>query len=304
MTFFERLQNLDRRWLFLAMGIAVVLPLLSPVTMPFNVSPMVQAIHDEVEGLPEGSLVLLSVDYDPAAKPEIEPFTRAVLRHLLRRRARIVFVTLWDKAPPIVRALIDEIVVGEYQAGKGFFAGAGDASYRCGEDYAYLGFKEGKEAVIAGLGQNLRQVYPTVPACEGETNVAIGRVPLLNGVNSLRDFRLIINSSAGFPGAKEYVQQVVARYNQEGEGGRRMRFAASTTAVSVTDLTPYYPNQIFGLAGGMRGSAEYEQLLGYADTGIAGLNVLTFGQLLVIAAIVLGNIIYFVERRRGRKGGR
>jgi len=75
------------------------------------------------------------------------------------------------------------------------------------------------------------------------------------------------------------VQQVVSRYH--------LRYAAATTAVSVTDLTPYYPDQMFGLIGGMRGAAEYEQLIDYKGTGTAGLNVLTFGQLLVIAAIVL-----------------
>src|SRR5687768_11921098 len=117
------LTQLDRRWLFLAMAIAIVVPLLNPVSMPFQVSPQVRAVYDEIETIEPGQVVLMSIDYDPAAQPELEPFTRAALRHLLRRGARIVFVTLWDKAPPIIQAMIDEIIIGEYVGGTGFFEG-------------------------------------------------------------------------------------------------------------------------------------------------------------------------------------
>jgi hypothetical protein len=284
----ERLGRMDRRWLFLAMALAIVLPLLFPLQLPFSVSPMVQSVYDEVEALPEGSVVMFSVDYDPAAQPELEPFTRAVVRQLLRRKCRIVFLTLWDKAPPIVLALLHDVIQGEYVQGRGFFEGEPHPDYVYGTDYVFLGFKEGKQIVINGMGQDFRQMWPT-----DYRGTPLTSLPLMEGVGTLRDFRLILESGSGHPGPVEYVQQVVVRHD--------LRFAAAVTAVSVTDLTPYYPNQIFGLVGGMRGSAEYEQLMGYAGPGIAGLNVLTFGQLLAIAAIVLGNVIFLFTRRPRRR---
>ncbi|MCC7541269.1 MAG: hypothetical protein IT379_33940 [Deltaproteobacteria bacterium] len=294
----EKLATLDRRWLFLVMAIAIIVPLLVPVSLPFEASPPVRATYDAVEALRPGQTVLLSIDYDPAARPEVEPWARAVLRHLLRRRVKIVMMTLWDKAPPIVRSLINEIVLGEYNQRRGYFAPdqpggrlAQDyAPYRYGEDYVFLGYKDGKEIVIAGMGQNLRQMFPVAEAeREGGDKIPVARIPVLSGISSLRDFALILEASAGFPGAKEYVQQVVTRY--------RLRFAAATTAVSVTDLSPYYPEQMLGLIGGMRGSAEYEQLVEAPGLGTSGLNVLTFGQIFVILAIVLGNVIFFLQRR-------
>lgn len=284
------LLEVDRRWLFLAMALAIVVPLLVPVQMDFSVSPMVRAVYDEVEQLPEGTTVLVSIDYDPAAQPELEPFTRAIVRHLLERRAKIVFLTLWDKSPPIVHAILRDVVEGEYVAGTGYFEGEAHPEYRYGRDYVFLGFKEGKQIVIAGMGQNFRQMWPSDHA-----DTPLARLSVMNGITTLRDFPLIIESGAGFPGPREYVQQVVARYD--------LRFAAATTAVSVTGMTPYYPDQIFGLVGGMRGSAEYEQLMGYAGVGTAGLNVLTFGQLLVILAILLGNALYFRGRFASRRRG-
>ncbi len=288
-SFVDRLTHLDRRWLFLAMGLAIVLPLLRPITLSFRVSNMVRNVYDEIERLPVGEVVLVSVDYDPASKPELEPFTRAVVRHMLRRGLRPIFVTLWNTALPIVDAIIADIIRGEYMQGTGYFEGHPHPDFLYGRDYLFLGFKDGKEAAIAGMGQNIGQLFPT----DRVQHRPLARLPIMQGKSSLRDFRLIVNSSAGFPGAKEYVEQVVTRYH--------LHFVAATTAVSVTDLTPYYPNQIVGLVGGMRGSAEYEQLIGWTGTGTAGLNVLTFGQLLVIAAIVLGNIIFFLERRRGKR---
>ena len=284
-TLLERAANLDRRWIFLAMGLSIAIPVFLPGGVPFKVSPMVRALHSEIESLPPGSRVFFGVDYDPASMPELEPFSRAVLRQLLSRRARIVIQTTWDKAPPIIEALIAEIIEGEYNRHRGPFAGRHDPPYVYGRDYAYFGFKEGKEIVIAGMGQNFRQIYPV--DAKGRP---IGDLPIMDGVTSLRDFRLLVESSAGFPGAKEYVQQVVTRYN--------LRFACATTAVSTTELSPYYPRQMFALVGGMRGSAEYESLVRRPGLATKGLNVLTFGHVLVIAAIVLGNVIHFAQRRR------
>ena len=39
----ERIQRFDRRWLFLAMGLAIVLPLYFPIGLPVKPSPMTKA---------------------------------------------------------------------------------------------------------------------------------------------------------------------------------------------------------------------------------------------------------------------
>ena len=69
------------------------------------------------------------------------------------------------------------------------------------------------------------------------------------------------------------------------------------TAVSVPEYTPYYSSgQLLGLVGGMAKAAEYEQLVGKLGTGMKGTDVLNFGHLAVILAIVFGNFIYFAGR--------
>lgn len=282
-TFLERLQTFDRRWLFVAMGLAIVLPLLLPLGLPVTASPPVKAIYYAIDDLAEGDIVMMSVDLDPASTPELEPFFRAAVLQLKRKGVKIVFLTTWYAAPPLVERWLKDAVERSV---------AGEPAYQRNVDYVWLGFREGKEAVIANLGQSIWRTF----ADRDATATPLADIPMMAGVKRLADFSLIVLVSAGFPGAKEYVQQVQSRY--------QLRMVAACTAVSTTDLSPYYAaGQLVGLAGGMSAAAEYEQLVGVPNgLGAKGLDVLNVGHLVVIAAIIFGNIIFFAGRRAERRG--
>jgi hypothetical protein len=120
-------------------------------------------------------------------------------------------------------------------------------------------------------------------------------IPMLQGIKQLKDFKLSILISAGFPGAKEYVQYVQARY--------KLPMVAACTAVSTTDLSPYFQaGQLLGLVGGLTAVAEYETLVGRPGTALQGTDVLNIGHGVVILAIIFGNVIYFTGRARRRRG--
>jgi len=284
------LARLDRRWIFLAMGLAIVLPLLFPLGLPASPSPSVKANYYAVDELPEGSTVLMSVDLDPATLPELEPYLRASIKHLKKRNCKLIFVSLWYAAPPLIDRWIKELVEQP--------TFPGDRAYRKNVDYAWLGFREGKQAVIANMGQDLSATF----AAHDSDGTPFADIPVIQGYKRLADFPLIVLVSAGFPGTKEYVQQVGTRYG--------LRMVTATTAVSLTDLAPYYQaGQLLGLAGGMADTAQYEimvaKLVGQnpkAGIGAKALDVLNVGHLVVILAIVFGNAIYFAGRRA--RGGR
>jgi hypothetical protein len=281
-----RLEGFDRRWIFMAMGLAIVLPLIFPLGLPASPSPPVKAIYYTLEDLPPGSTVLLSVDLDPASMPELEPFYRAVVKHLKKRGHKIVVLTLWYQAPPLVERWIKESIES--------VTFPGDRPYRKNEDYVYLGFREGKTVVIANLGQDVWSTF----AGRAADGTPLSQIPLMAGLRRLADFPLLVLVSAGAPGAKEYVQQVQSRYD--------LKIITACTAVSTTDLAPYYQSgQLLGLAGGMSATAEYEvlvaEMLGTNPAegmGAKALDVLNIGHLVIIAAILFGNAIYFLGRRR------
>jgi hypothetical protein len=289
----ERAQSFDRRWIFLAMALAVTLPLFFPLNLPAKPDPMTTAAYNAVEALPKGARVFVSMDFDPASTPEIEPFYRAVMLQLKRKEARLAIATTWYQAPPLVERLIRETVdTAIAPEGTAGYSGLPDRAYKANVDYAYLGFRDGKGATIAAMGSDLRKVF------DGKTNdgTPLDKIEMMNGIKRLEDFDLIVLVSAGFPGAKEYVQFVGERY--------KLRMIAACTAVSTTDLSPYFQTgQLVGLVGGMAGSAGYEYLVGKKGSGTAGADVLNVGNVVVILAIVLGNVIFFAGRRHRRRHG-
>ena len=287
----DRLQSFDRRWIFVVMGLAIVVPLLFPLNLPFRPSPMVKALYDTIDELEEGDVVYVSVDLDPASTPELEPFYRALLVHLKRKGIKIAFGSTWYSAPPLIERWNREVVESvTAKPGEDGYEGAPDRSYQKNVDYAWLGFREGKEAVINRLGSDLPGIF-SYRAADG---TPLDAIPFMKGKKSLKDFDLVILVSAGSPGAKEFVEQVQTRYG--------IPMVASVTSVMTTDLTNYYQaEQLLGLAGGMLASAEYEKMVGRPGLGAKAADVLNVGHLVVILAILFGNVIYFIGRRRGRR---
>ena len=289
----EHLQTFDRRWIFLAMGIAIVIPLFVPCNLPVKQSVMVKSAYDAVEGLQEGDRVLLSLDLDPASTPELEPYFRAVLLQLKRKKVKVVIVTTWYAAPPLVEEWIRVFVEGRIVKPGDDYDGVPDEPYVKNEDYVYLGFREGREATINRMATDLRGTYDY----QNTDGMRLDDIPMMEGLDKLEDFDMVVMVSAGYPGIKEYVQQA---------GGRGdVKMVGACTAVSLPDYTPYYnAGQLLGLVGGMKRAAEYELFVGRPELGVLGTDVLNAGHMVVILAIVFGNFIYFAgERRKRRRRG-
>jgi hypothetical protein len=281
----EQFQQMDRRWVFLGMAIAIVVPMLYPVNFDFAIDQRVRALYDEVEKLPAGSTILISADFDPASRPELEPFYRANLHHLFRKDIKVVELTLWEFAPPLVLPVLEEIAA---VYGKEY-----------GKDYAFLGYKPGKELAIKAIGENIPKAFPVDVRGTRTTDL-----PVMQGFKQAKDFAMLISISAGFPGTRAYVLQIQGQYN--------LKLASACTAVSAPDYIPFYKaGQLFGLVGGMPGSAQYEKLVfpdgppeGMKLLASESINVLNLGHIYIILLIVMGNIAFFATRRRDAlKGG-
>ncbi len=280
----ERFQQMDRRWVFLGMAVAIVVPMLFPFNFGFNVDERVQALYDTVEALPEGSTVLVSADFDPASRPELEPFFRANLEHMFRKDLKVVMVSLWEFAPPLVVPILEEM------------AARHDKEY--GVDYAFIGFKPGKELAIKAIGENIYKTFPKDP--KGNK---VDELPIMRGFKQAKDFPLLVSVSAGFPGTREYVLQIQGQYD--------LTMISACTAVSAPDYIPFYKaGQLRGLSGGMPGSAQYEKLVypegppeGVRLLATQSVNVLNLGHLYIIVLILLGNVAWMLTRTRDVAAG-
>jgi len=271
MSWAEKVLQIDRRWIFLAIGIAVTIPFFLPLGLPVVVTPPVQSLYDAVEGLEPGSSpLLLSIDYAPATLPELEPMSMAIMRHCFRNDVKVVVMTLHP--------------AGYGLAERALLAAAEEFDLTYGEDYAFLGFQPGVSAVILGMGINIRNVFP-----EDAYGTPLDDMPLMQGVRNYDDIPLVI-SLAGWSAAEAWIYYAYQPYRQ--------RVGAGVTAVMATDFYPYLnAGQLEGLLGGMRGAAEYEVLIDTPDQGIRGMDSQSVIHLIIIVLIAVGNAAYFISRR-------
>ena len=221
----ERLQHFDRRWIFLIMALSIVLPLLRPLNLPIEASEMVKSAFYTVESLKEGDRVFLSLDLDPASTPELEPYFRALMLQLKRKKVRIVIATTWYAAPPLIeRWIVETIETPIIHSDDTDYQGIRDGVYTKNVDYVWLGFREGKEATINKMAHDIRGTFDH----RAKDGTLLDDIPIMEGIKSLANFDLVIAVSAGFPGIKEYVQQA--------QGRGKLRMIGACTAVSAPEI--------------------------------------------------------------------
>jgi len=269
------IRNIDRRIIFTLIFVAVVWPLLQPMSLPISVSPPVQTLYDAVEAIPPGSIVMLGADYSPDTMPELQPMVDTFIRHAFERDLRIVVACLWPASPPLVEAAIGPLAE-EY--GKEY-----------GTDYVNLGYMAGGIVTLLGMGASIPNTYPS-----DYGGTPVGEIPLMQEVENFDDIAFVMEISAGTPGTREWVQQVQGRY--------RVALGSGTTAVGAPNFYPYVQSgQLTGLLGGLKGAAEYETLIGHPGDATKGMDAQSVVHALVVAFILLGNVVYLLSLRSKRQ---
>ncbi len=275
MTFAERMLKIDRRIIFLMIGLCTLLPLLYPVGLPIKISSEVRGVYDHIESLPERSVFLLSIDFDPASKPELYPQAIALLRHAFRKHLRVVTMTLWVSGTGMADQLVTQVAK---EMGKEY-----------GTDYAFLGWSPGGQAVIINMGQDLYSAFPSDYSGKSTKDL-----PVLDGVRSLKDVGYMVSLGAGRPGVEEWYVFGKDKYKFELGGG--------CTGVMAPGLYPLLRSgQINGLIGGLRGAAEYENLIGQKGKAVAGMDAQSATHLAIIVLVIICNLFYFSLRQQ--RGG-
>jgi hypothetical protein len=266
--------SIDRRIIFLLIAGATLVPLLIPFGLPIKVSPEVQAVYDFIEALPEGSVFLLSLDFDPSSKPELEPQAIALLRHAFQKKLRVIGMTHWLPGTGLADSIFSRVAV--------------ETKAQSGKDYVFLGWSPGTGSLVISMGQDLYKAFPSDYA-----KVPTQGMPVLAGVRNLRDVNYLISLAAGNPG--------IEMWYVFGKDKYRFEMAGGSTGVMAPGLYPFLRSgQINGLIGGLQGAAEYETLIGQKGSAVAGMDAQSADHFVIIVLVLLCNVFYFVLR--GEKG--
>jgi hypothetical protein len=297
----DALQRVDRRWIYLFVGLSCVVPFIFPLGLPVGKSDAVQALFDRVESLEPGEIAMLSFDYGPSTGPENDPMAQMFMRHLLAKGHKLVAIALWpiggltEGNEEFLRA------TGGWDPETLEFVNFPGKYY--GTDAVYLGYKDGALAAMRQMNEQLHAVFPQDYYLRAPTD----SLPLTQEVRGYGDLAFCFSVSTGIIG--EYWANLVnAQYG--------LPVASGCTAVSAPKYFAYLrAGQMFALLGGLKGAAEYEELVMEAYPHIRelteaevyyaakGWDVQSLVYSIIIVFIILGNIAYLAERRRERARG-
>jgi hypothetical protein len=208
----------------------------------------------------------------------------AFIRHCVLKRHKMIFLTLWPTASPVIDRVIRQVIEKEFA----------DRQLKYGVDYVSLGFHPGEQVAIPILVSDFRK-----SKSRDDTNQSLDSLPLTRDLRGLKELDLLLDVSAGFPGAKEWAQYAGATTG--------LPVAAGSVGVQVPMLLPYLPSPLIGLVAALRGAVEYETLMttnyevvrSLSNIGQRRMGPQLWAHLLIISLIILGNVIQWSTRKSG-----
>jgi hypothetical protein len=276
----QKLLLVDRRIIFLLVFLGALIPIIKPIGLGVTISPPVKAIYDYVEALQAGDAIMISFDYGPSDGPELDPMARALLRHCAKKGIKVVGLSLFplggvDMAIARFAQLDSEL-------------GTVD-----GVDWVNLGYKDGGQAAMKLMGEDLSLVFPT------DTNgTALSEIPILRDVRNYGDVKLAVSLATSVLG-EWWINLVNAMFG--------VPVAVGSTAVSAPKYYAYVEaDQAIGVMGGMKGASEYEELVerdypdlaGMERSATIGMDVQSIVHLVIIFFILFGNAMFLVTKRQ------
>lgn len=285
---FDRMMKLDRRWIFLFLIVVCVATYVVDFDIPILVEPEVAKIYDFIDSLPAGDIVFIAVDYDPNNLAELHPMTYAMVEHCWRNNVKVLFTSLSQNGPGMVdqaiRDITDSLKMDHEYNGKMY---KGREIVR-GVDYCFLGYKPYYALVILAMGQNFRLPFPN-----DYYGTPLDSVPMMRGVYNYDQVACVIDISGG---------NITDAWISYGQGRFGFPLALGLTGVMTAQYYPYLGSgQVFGIMGGLLGAAQYEEQADNPGRAKDGMRIQLFAHYVIILFIVMGNIGFFVDKRRRKR---
>jgi hypothetical protein len=237
MTIFERMQKLDRRWIYIVVALAIIIPLMIPYNSDNVTTPPTENLYQMIDSFAgrEDRAILMSFYHDAATMPELFPMEVAILRHAFERNVKVFTLTWFPAGAPIIDFAINTV--------KEEFP-----NIQSGVDYCNFGYKPQAFAMVLGMGDNIANTMNT--DAEGRK---LENLPIMKGINNYSEMNLAIEFSGSAAGGM-WITYARPKYG--------LNVAVGVTAVMAADMYPYLQSgQLIGMLSGLKGAAEYEKLV-------------------------------------------
>ncbi|MBX7143510.1 MAG: hypothetical protein K1X79_03590 [Oligoflexia bacterium] len=274
--------DLDRRWIYLLVLLAISLPLLRKYSVPPARMSAAEKVFEVVEStqLQPGDVAFVAIDFGPGMVAESLPQAEAVVEHLMRRRIPVVFWSLYVLAEPFLDSVPQRVAerLGKEYPGQ---------SWEYGRDWVNLGYRAGGGLLLQSIpkSENLLELFKRD-----------ARGNNLADLPALKDFRRLeqIKVLGEFTGLQGMLDAYIQFFQKK---GFRLNLVHGCTSIATPEAFVYLDSgQIVGLLEGIAGAAWYSELLGKKfparlpdSSGVINTG-LGIAHIVIIFLIVVGNL--------------
>ncbi len=254
LKWYDIILNIKKPIIYFGMFVVVIVPFLAKCEMQTYETDISKAMYEKIESIykynsrsKDNKLgILFAFDYGPSTTPENDPMTYSVLRHIFLRKIPLLVWAPYVPYLDIAETRLNRIAK-EYRA-------------VYGKDYVFLGLAYPADAYMISTGSDLRPLFNT-----DYYGNDVYSVPLLNTYYNYDSLGLVVSiTSTSMP--LFWLQYANALFDQE--------VSVGTTAVSAADFYPFVSSgQFQGMLAGLKGAAEYEQMVERLERSIINIKI-------------------------------
>lgn len=314
MSFFDKMQVLDRRYIYIVVALAIIIPLVIPFNSRTYVTAPTENVYKKIDSFAgrKDRAILMCFSHDASTMAELFPMEVSILRHCFERKVQVFTICFIPAAKPLMDYAI-QTAKEEYNVQSGI-------------DYCNFGYKPYGLflPILLGMGDDIAEAVDT-----DDEGRKISNLEIMKEIKNYNEMNLVVDFAAS-AAVYAWITYARARFGAN--------VAAGITAVMAADNYPYLQTgQLIGMLAGLKGAAEYEKLVDVFAThkeldsnGVLqpasrefskeiikeswiklsdiknrqhkkariGMNAQTVAHIMIIVFIILGNIGYFSSRKK------
>lgn len=287
-TFWDRLQTIDRRMIYGILLVVIMIPLFFPITLPTYPSKQSQDFYDTIERVAKESpnkMVILNGWWSPSTRGENQWQAQAIVTHLMARHLHFAILSFDTQNNTVMQTIVVEPLAKQY-------------GYVYGRDYVNWGYRPQQsftpilKGLVTNIPDTIKKDYQGVP---------LTQIPVMKGIKSRDDIGAVVEVTP-VASAESWLGLFEANNNPP--------FLFAPTAVMAPTYYPYLDTgQMAGMLTGIKGAGDYEGLLiqnhliEKPSFGTRAAGALSLVYALIILLIILGNIGYYAGRAAQRRMG-
>ncbi len=284
-TFWDRMQTIDRRIIYAALLVSILVPLSLKFSLPNY--PAKQSIDfyntvDKIGDDPASANKIVIIDgwWSPSTRGENQWQAEAIVTHLMRRHIHFATLAFDIQNNTIMQNAVVQPLAKKY-------------GYVYGRDYVNWGFKPASVAsfTIKGLVTDIPGTLKT-----DANGTPLTQIPVMKTIKTRADVAAVIDIT---PSKTPETWMGLFEQNDNPP------FLVALTAVGAPTYYPYLDSkQMAGMLTGIKGAGDYEELLGTQSFGTQATAALSVVYALIILLIILGNLGYYMARAARRRAQR